>query len=72
MADKKYDPTAVKTAEVKKTEPVYASDELAAAAEKVFKGKFTQDIVTAALRTAGIKQATIEEAEAAITKFLGQ
>lgn len=69
MADKKFEPAA-KTAEPK-TEPIYAAEELAAGADKAFKGKYTQDIVTAALRVAGVKQATVSEAEDVIKKFLG-
>ncbi len=68
MADKKAE-AVVKTQEVK-TEAVYTAEELAAGAATAFSKKYTEDIVTAALRTAGVKSATITDAEAVIRKFL--
>lgn len=47
--------------------PKYTAAELAQAAKKVF--HTSPDIVTAALRMAGVKSATVAEAEGIIKKF---
>lgn len=47
--------------------PVYSKDELVAASGKVF--GVSPDIVTAALRMAGIQQATVEEATKIVKEF---
>ena len=52
------------------TAPQYTAAELANAAQKVF--GVPQDVVTAALRMAGIKSATIEEAKKVVTAFAGK
>lgn len=51
----------------KLTAPQYTAAELANAAQKVF--GVPQDVVTAALRMAGIKSATIEEAKRVVMDF---
>ena len=51
----------------KATAPKYTAAELANASDKVF--GVPQDIVTAALRMAGVKSATIEEARKIVTEF---
>lgn len=53
-----------------KTAPVYSRAELIGAAEKVF--GFSPDIVAAALRVAGIQQATIAEATKIVKDFAGK
>ena len=52
------------------TAPQYTAAELANAAQRVF--GVPQDVVTAALRMAGIKSATIEEAKKVVTAFAGK
>ena len=51
----------------KPTAPQYTAAELANAAQKVF--GVPQDVVTAALRMAGVKAATIEEAKKIVQDF---
>ena len=51
----------------KPTAPQYTPAELANAAQKVF--GVPQDVVTAALRMAGIRSATIEEAKRVVMDF---
>lgn len=57
----------VKQAADKPTAPQYTAAELANAAQKVF--GVPQDVVTAALRMAGIRSATIEEAKRVVMDF---
>lgn len=71
MAEEKAKVVTASKAQAAATEPVYPADEIALAAPKLYGGKYTQDIATAAFRSAGVKQATITEAEAVIKKFLG-
>lgn len=52
------------------TAPQYTAAELANAAQRVF--GVPQDVVTAALRMAGIKSATIEEAKRVVMDFAGK
>ncbi len=54
----------------KPTAPQYTAAELANAAKKVF--GVPQDVVTAALRMAGVKSATIEEAKKIVKDFAGK
>ena len=54
-------------AAAKATAPQYTAEELAKAAGKVF--GVPQDVVTAALRMAGVKSATVEEAKKIVTEF---
>lgn len=68
MAEKEKATTA--KAETHAAEAVYTAEELSAGADHVFSKKYTEDIVTAALRLAGVKSATVSEAEAVIKKFL--
>lgn len=51
----------------KPTTPQYTAAELANAAQKVF--GVPQDVATAALRMAGVKAATIEEAKKIVQDF---
>ena len=51
----------------KPTAPQYTAAELANAAQKVF--GVPQDVATAALRMAGVKTATIEEAKKVVLEF---
>lgn len=51
----------------KPTAPQYTAAELANAAQKVF--GVPQDVATAALRMAGVKAATIEEAKKIVQDF---
>lgn len=51
----------------KPTAPQYTAAELANAAQKVF--GVPQDVVTAALRMAGIRSATIDEAKRVVMDF---
>ena len=53
-----------------KAAPQYTAAELANAAQKVF--GVPQDVATAALRMAGVKAATIEEAKKVVTAFAGK
>lgn len=55
------------TEAVEAVAPVYTAGELARAAEQVF--GVSPDIVTAAMAVAGIKAATIAEAEKVIKEF---
>lgn len=57
-------------APAKKVVPQYTAAELANAAKRVF--GVPQDVVTAALRMAGVKSATIEEAKKIVTEFAGK
>ena len=50
-----------------KAAPQYTAAELANAAQKVF--GVPQDVATAALRMAGVKTATIEEAKKVVLEF---
>lgn len=50
-----------------KVESVYTAHELAAAAKEVFHA--SPDIVTAALRIAGVKKATVQEATRIVEDF---
>ena len=54
----------------KPTTPKYTAAELANAAKKVF--GVPQDVVTAALRMAGVKTATVEEAKKIVKEFAGK
>ena len=67
MAEKE---KATVKAESQAAEAVYTAEELSAGADHVFSKKYTEDIVAAALRLAGVKSATVSEAEAVIKKFL--
>ncbi len=51
----------------KPTAPEYTAAELAKAAQKVF--GVPQDVATAALRLAGVKSATVEEAKKIVSNF---
>ncbi len=57
----------VKQPATKATAPKYSAAELAQAAQKVF--GVPQDVVTAALRMAGIQSATIKEAQKIVGNF---
>lgn len=50
--------------------PQYTATELANAANKVF--GVPQDVVTAALRMAGVKSTTVEEAKKIVAEFAGK
>lgn len=67
------DKTKKETAEEKveaQAAPVYSREELIGAADKVF--SCSPDIVTAALRVAGIQRATIAEATTIVRDFAGK
>ena len=57
----------VKQAAEKPGAPQYTAEELANAAQRVF--GVPQDVATAALRMAGVKTATIEEAKKVVLEF---
>lgn len=59
-----------KQATAKPTAPQYTAAELANAANKVF--GVPQDVVTAALRMAGVKSTTVEEAKKIVKEFAGK
>lgn len=54
-------------AAAKSTAPQYKAEELANAANRIF--GVPQDVVTAALRMAGVKSATLEEAKKIVAEF---
>ena len=60
----------VKQAAEKPVAPQYTAEELANAAQRVF--GVPQDVATAALRMAGVKAATIEEAKKVVMDFAGK
>lgn len=62
--------TPAKQAPAKPAAPQYKAAELAKAADKVF--GVPQDVVTAALRMAGVKTATVEEAKKIVMEFAGK
>ena len=47
----------------------YSADEFVAAANSVFGGEFHPDIIKTALKLAGVKEATIDEAKTIIKEF---
>lgn len=47
----------------------YSVDEFVAAANSVFNGEFHPDIIKTALKLAGVKEATIDEAKTIIKEF---
>ena len=57
--------------EVRSNAGIYSVQDISRNADRLYEGKYTPDIITAAMRRAKLEKATLDQAEAVIKAFLG-